>query len=363
MPDDVISRTKPPMRPVIPLTPVEDPALWYGRDMTRSESWIHRLTEAEIADVEQAIARVESSGLSVADVTRHEFVLPRLGPVLDGIYDELINGCGFALIRGLPLDRYTEMQAAIAFWGIGQHLGEPVSQNAKGHLLGHVKDLGYSRKNPGHRGYQTSEELQFHCDSCDMTALLCLHPAASGGISQVMSSVALHNEMLKRNPAWVEALSAPLYRDRRNEVPPGMPPWYVLPVFNYYEGYLTTSLAASNLRMAQRHADVPRLTPVQLEALDMIDKIGRESDLRLDFELQRGDIELLHNHVMLHSRTRYENFPEPERHRHLLRLWMSTPGGRPLPDGYYARYGGIRQGRRPGGIITETTVLNVSLDA
>jgi hypothetical protein len=363
MPDDAIRPSRPPQRPAIPLTSVNDPALWRRDDMARPESWIHTLSDVELGDIEAAVERVEASGMTVSDVTRREFVLPRLGPILDGIYDDLINGRGFALIRGLPIDRYSEMQTAIAFWGIGRYFGEPVSQNAKGHLLGHVKDLGYSRKNPGHRGYQTSEELQFHCDSCDMTALLCLYPAASGGISRVMSSVVLHNEMLRRNPAWVEALTAPLYRDRRNEVPPGLPPWYVLPVFNYYEGYLTTSLAPSNLRMAQRHSDVPRFTPTQLQALDMVESIGAEPEMRLDFELQRGDIELLHNHVMLHSRTRYENFPERERHRHLLRLWMSTPVGRPLPSGYYERYGGMRQGRRPGGIVTETTVLNISLEA
>ena len=153
-----------------------------------------------------------------------------------------------------------------------------------------------------------------------------------------------------------------MYRDRRNEVPEGLDPWYVLPVFNYHAGYLTTSLSPSNLRMAQRHEAVPRFTPVQIEALDAIDPLLAEDELHLEFELQRGDMEFLHNHVVLHSRTRYENFPEPERHRHLLRLWMSTPGGRPLPKGYAERYGGLKDGKRPGGIITKDTVLNVSLD-
>jgi Taurine catabolism dioxygenase TauD, TfdA family len=351
---------KPPQQPAVPLAPVNDSALWYGRDMT-PDKWMHTLTAKEIGEIETAVKRVEASGLSVSDVTRDEFVLPTLGPVLDRINDELINGRGFYLIRGLPIERYSEMQTATAFWGLGQYFGEPVSQNAKGHLLGHVKDLGHSRKNAGHRGYQTSEELNFHSDSCDMTALLCLTTAKSGGISRVASSAAIHNEMLKRNPNWAKALAQPLYRDRRNEVPPGLPPWYVLPVFSYHEGYLTTSLAPSNIQMAQRHEQVPRLTPDQKEALRQIDVIGGE--VMLQFELQRGDIELVHNHVVLHSRTNYEDYEEPERKRHLLRLWMSTPRGRPLPSGYYERYGGYRQGRRPGGIITENTVLNVSLEA
>lgn len=362
MTDGTTILSTPPNQPAVPLAPINDRSLWYGRDM-RDAHWIHALTSQEIADVEAAVKRVEESQLKVSDVSRREFALPKLGPVLDQINDELINGRGFYLIRGLPIERYSDLQVATAFWGIGQYFGEPVSQNAKGHLLGHVKDLGHSRKNAGHRGYQTSEELQFHSDSCDMTALLCLQTAKSGGVSRVVSSAAIHNEMLKANPAWVKALSGSLYRDRRNEVPPGLPPWYSLPIFNYHESYLTTSITPSNIQMAQRHDDVPRLTPDQIEALRQIDLIGGNPDVMLQFELQRGDIELVHNHVVLHARTHYDDFPELEKKRHLLRLWLSTPTGRPLPSGYYERYGGYRQGRRPGGILTETTVLNVSLEA
>jgi hypothetical protein len=343
-------------------TPVNERSLWYGRDMI-SDKWVYTLTSKDISEIETAVKRVEQSGLSVAELTRAGFVLPTLGPRLDHINEELIDGRGFYLIRGLPLERFTPMQTATAFWGIGQYFGEPVSQNAKGHLLGHVKDLGHSRANASHRGYQTSEELNFHSDSCDMTALLCLTTARTGGVSRVVSSAAIHNEMLKSNSDWVEALTGPLYRDRRNEVPPGLPPYYVLPVFNHHDGRLTTSLTPSNIQMGQRHAEVPRLTPVQSEALRQVDEIGQRDGVMLEFELQPGDIELVHNHVVMHARTHYEDFDEPERKRHLLRLWMSTPKGRPLPSGYYERYGGYRQGRRPGGILTDKTVLNVSLDA
>lgn len=353
---------KPPKSEARPLIPVEDPAFWYRHDLPEGDKWIRILEPQEIAEIERAVEHVQRSGIELRNVTRAKFEMPTFGPVLDGLRDEIINGRGFAVIRGLPVERYTQEQTATAFWGIGQYFGELVSQNAKGHLLGHVKDLGYTRENPSHRGYQTSEELLYHSDSCDMSVLLCLNPAKSGGVSRIMSSVTLHNEMLKRKPEWVEGLSAALYRDRRNEVPVGLDPWYVLPVFNYHAGFLTTSLASGNLRMAQRHEEVPRLTPAQAEALDVIDKIGAEDDTHLEFDLQRGDMEFLHNHVVMHSRTRYENFPEPERHRHLLRLWLSTPGGRPLPSGYAERYGGVKEGARPGGIITKNTVLNVTLE-
>ena len=107
-----------------------------------------------------AVARVEERGLEIMDLQRDDFVLPTLADRLDGIADEVIDGRGIGLIRGVPVERYSRLQAGIAFWGIGTYLGVPVSQNAKGHLLGHVADLGsHSLKNPKHRGYQTHDML------------------------------------------------------------------------------------------------------------------------------------------------------------------------------------------------------------
>jgi hypothetical protein len=345
------------------LEPVVDPAGWTRDDLERGSDWIFELTPAHVAEIDDAVAGIEAGGLDIMDIRRGDMPLATLGPALDGVREELVNGRGLAVIRGVPVERYTRLQSAIAFWGIGTYIGVPVSQNAKGHLLGHVQDLGgTSLDNPKNRGYQTHDTLPFHSDSCDVVALLCLHTAKTGGRSAVVSSITLYNEMLKRRSDLVAELTRPLYRDRRHEVPEGKDPWFQLPVFNHYQGLLTTNWQGGYIRSAQRFEELPRFTPELAEALDVITGLMHELCFKMD--LQPGDLQLLHNHVALHSRTEFEDYPEPERKRHLLRLWLATPEGRPLPAGYFDRYAHLEKGQRPaGGIVVPGTVLKAPLEA
>jgi SAM-dependent methyltransferase len=239
----------------------------------------------------------------------------------------------------------------------------PVSQNGKGHILGHVKDLGdKSFDKPTDRGYQTHDKLPFHSDSCDVVGLLCLHHAKRGGASTVVSTVRIYNEMLKRAPELVRALAEPIYRDRRGEIPEGGKPHYPLPVLNWCDGYLSIFWQGGYIRSAQRFEALPRHSPDLLAALDMFGSLARELAFHMDF--QRGDIQFLNNHVTVHSRTEYEDFDEAERKRHLLRLWLATPDGRPLPPAIFERYPNLPKSERPsGGIIIPGTALKVPMDA
>ena len=346
--------------PAVLNQPVVDPAAWTAEDLDSDQSWIHPLTENEIADLDAAVARVEERGLNILDITRDDFVLSTLGDRLDAVADEVVNGRGIGLIRGVPVERYSRMQAAIAFWGIGLFLGYPVSQNSKGHLLGHVADLGGTLKNPKHRGYQTHDMLPFHSDACDVVVLMCLHPAKSGGSSRFTSTLNVYNEMLKRRPDLVAELAAPIYRDRREEVPEGKDPWWQLPIFNFHEDYLTVSAGGTYIRSAQRFEQLPRHTKELKEALDLFARLNNE--LSYDMEFLRGDVQILHNHVTCHSRTEFEDYPEPERRRDLLRLWLGTPGGRPLPPAYNDRFAHLKPGERPaGGVVVPGTEYSAPL--
>ena len=346
--------------PAVLNQPVVDPAAWTAQDLDTDQSWIHPLTESEIADLDAAVARVEERGLDILDITRDDFVLSTLGDRLDEIAADVINGRGIGLIRGVPVERYSRMQAAIAFWGIGLFLGYPVSQNSKGHLLGHVADLGGTLKNPKHRGYQTHDMLPFHSDACDVVVLMCLHPAKSGGSSRFTSTLNVYNEMLKRRPELVAELAAPIYRDRREEVPEGKDPWWQLPIFNFHEDYLTVSAGGTYVRSAQRFEELPRHTEELKAALDLFAKLNNE--LSYDMEFLRGDVQILHNHVTCHSRTEFEDYPELERRRNLLRLWLGTPGGRPLPPAYNDRFAHLKPGERPaGGVVVPGTVYSAPL--
>jgi len=342
-------------RPAVAGKPVVDPADWYGREMERSEEWIHRLSQAEIADIDRAIRAVTDRGLDIMDITRADFALPVFGGALADIRRELLDGRGFTLIRGFPVERYGRARQAAAFFGIGRHLGRAVSQNAKGHMLGHVKkltDIDYNT-NPSERGYRTSVDQRFHADSCDIVGLLVLRTPKSGGLSSVVSTVDIYNEMLKRRPDLAAVLSEPMYWDRRNEVPEGKDPWYALPVFNFHEGWFSCRYGRQYIDSTQRFEQVPRMTPLQAEALDTMDALLAERHMKMQFE--QGDMQFLYNPVTLHGRTAFEDWPEPERARHLLRLWLTVDGERPIPPVLAERF--------QGGIVTRDTVFKAPLEA
>lgn len=346
------------------LKPVIDPAGWTREELTRDQKhWMYELTTQQIAEIDAAVAAIEKRGTEIADVRGREMDLPTLRPTLDRLNEELIDGRGVVLIRGVPVHRYSRLQSAIAYWVVGTHFGDPVSQNSKGHILGHVQDLGQKTlANPTHRGYQTAERLPFHSDSCDVVGLLCLHPSKSGGESLVVSSIDVYNEILRTRPDLAAELTQPVYRDRRNEIPEGAQPYFQLPVLNFEHGYLTINWQGGYIRSAQRFDELPRHSPKLVEALDLFAKLARERASTMDF--RQGDIQLLHNHVTVHSRTEFVDYDEPEKKRHLLRLWLATPNGRPLPQAMWNRYGPHMKAKRPaGGVIVPGTVLKTPLYA
>jgi hypothetical protein len=332
----------------------QTPAAWYGPDwIGRERQWITELTISEIEELKHAAnAWLEQNEepRAVEHIRISEFPLSSLGPKLVRMREELMHGRGFAVIRGLPVVRFTEQLAAIIFCGIGGHLGSARPQNAQGQLLGHVRDLGLSSTDPAVRVYQTKERQTFHTDSCDVVGLLCLQTAQSGGLSQLVSSTTIYNAMLRSTPELLELLMQPIATDRRGEVPPGMQPFYSIPVFNFYEGYLTAIYQRQYIESAQRFANAPRLTPKHIEALDKFDALANDPKLHLSMHLERGDMQFVYNHTLLHDRTSFIDRPEPERRRHLLRLWLSIPGDRPLPDIFAEKFGSVAIGNR-GGIV------------
>jgi hypothetical protein len=338
-------------------------AAWYGPEITKRDDWMMPLAAAEVAEVENATRALVARDADIAAVTARDFPLPTLGPKLAArVGDEVLNGRGFLLLRGLPVERWSMQEAATAFFGLGAHLGSARSQNGKGHVLGHVQDLGLDVKDPNVRIYQTHERQTYHTDSCDIVGLLCLKTAKSGGLSALVSSTTIFNEMRKRRPDLLQLLFQPLATDRRGEVPVGQKPYFEIPVFNWHKGYLTAIYQRQYIDSAQRFADAPRLTAAQVEALDMFDSLANDPALNLFMEFKPGDVQLVHNHTMLHDRTGFEDWPEPERRRHLLRLWLAASGARPLPEIFAQRYGSVAVGDR-GGIIVRGTKLHAPLEA
>ncbi|MSO77223.1 MAG: TauD/TfdA family dioxygenase [Alphaproteobacteria bacterium] len=341
--------------------PITGPSAWTGAQMRRRDDWIRPFTAPELAEIDAALATVRAKGLDIADITAGNFPLATLGPALLAIRDEVLNGRGFILLRGLPVERYDMAGAATVYFGIGAYLGKARSQNAQGHLLGHVRDQGLDVKDPNVRVYQTRERQTFHTDSCDIVGLLCLKTAKSGGLGSIVSSMTIYNRMAAEHPDLLLRLCRPMTTDRRGEVPEGERPYFALPVFNSHAGHLSVIYARRYIESGQRFPEVPRLTPQDLAALDEFDRLANDDELRLDMEFRPGDMQFVHNHTILHDRTEYVDWPEPERKRHLLRLWLSPPVGRPLPPAYAARYGSVAIGDR-GGIICHGTRPHAPLE-
>lgn len=344
----------------LPPGPIKGSAAWYGRDMADDSRWIYRLNADEIGEIETALTEFGRQDTDLTQVTRETFQLPTLGAALDRIRHELLSGRGFILIRGIPMEGRSVADAAAIFWGLGSYLGKAVSQNGKGHVLGHVRDLGYDVDDPNARVYQTDRRQFYHADSCDIVGLMCLKKAQSGGLSSIISSTTLYNEMMARDPGLAAELFRPFKVDRRGEVPAGMDPYFSVPIMNWFGGRLTCYYVRRYIESAQRFGDVAPLTERQIQALDLFDAIAEENDVHLNMDFEPGDLQFLHNHQILHDRTDYVDWDDPDRKRHLLRLWLCPPDGRPLPPSFAARYGGVEAGNR-GGIMTPGVQLHAPL--
>jgi hypothetical protein len=315
--------------PATPMEPVADPADWSPESLKEVSRWSYKITERDADELADGIASVRRSGVAVVDVGHESFPLKRFGDVLLDVRRELMDGRGIVMMQNFPLDRFDREETAIAYIGLGSWLGHTMSQNKMGHILGHVKDLGGDYSDPHTRGYMTHAEMRFHTDACDYVGLLCLQTSKSGGASRIASSVTVYNRMLERRLDLVKILTEDFYRSRSGEVSPGELPYFKQPIFSFTEGYFSATGVGAVIDKAQELAGVPKFTPAQKEAVEVYRQTV--DDCALDIDFQRGDIQFLNNFVMLHTRREYEDWPELARKRHLLRLWLHDPNGRPIP--------------------------------
>ena len=323
------------------------PFAWKGAELQDRTDWIRPFKPAELAEIDTALEGVKRRGLAWVDITKEDFPLPGFARELAKIAQELELGRGMILLRGLPL-AYSPDDLRMAYWGIGAHLGTAVSQGGRGELLGIVEDEGQEVENTKLRGSKTAGALPFHADRCDIVGLLCVRKAKSGGISRIVSAAAIHNEVLRRRPDLIEAFYADWYNSRQGDEQPGESRAYPKPIFGFRHGHFTGLFSPAYIKFAQAFPEVPRLTKAQQEALDLFGVLSEELALNMSFE--PGDIQLLNNHLIYHARTRYDDYPEKDKMRLLLRLWLAVPGSRPLPRGYELLFGSIDAGAVRGGV-------------
>ena len=323
---------------------------WYGEDMVRRTDWIYEVTAEEQEELRQAVQVAGASGREIHRLELTHFPLKRLARRLAEIRREVLHGRGFFLLRGVPIEEWSVRESATAFWGMGLYVGEAVSQNGKSHVLGHVANLGLNYADPEVRGYQTNAHLNYHTNSSDIVGLLSLRTPQSGGLSSIASSTTVWNEMVKRRPDLARVLLEPAHYTRWGEIPEGRERYFGLPIFSPWDGRMVVAYVRSAIRKAQLMKDVPPLRPEQEEAMDLLNSLAADPKIRLMMEFKPGDVQLLCNHWILHSRTGYVDWPEPQRRRHLLRLWLACNDGPSLPPVFTSSYQGATGGGRPDGI-------------
>ena len=304
----------------VPDGPVKSAAAWRSADLReRSRDWIAALGSEQIAELDRAYEAVR--GLPMAEVTRSSFPLPGLADEVQRWREEISRGLGVVLVRGFPVEAWGEEKTSMIYWGVGRHLGRPGVQNEMGELLGHVRDTRESDVDPNVRLYKTASDIAFHCDAADAVGLLCLETARSGGASRIASSVAVFNRLVEVHPKLAERLFEPVLFDVRSENEEGGLRHFPVPPCRYADGALRTFYHSDYFRSVVRHPDVPPLGGLEQELFDAYEAIAGAPEYYFDMMLERGDLQLISNHTIIHSRTGYED--HPERRRHLLRLWLS----------------------------------------
>ncbi len=303
---------------------VGGPAAWRGSELAGRRDWRVALREDHVAELDAAVAAARSLGKPTGELTAHDFPLPTLAHEIRAWREELVSGRGFQVVSGFPVECWSQEEAELCFWCLGLHMGRPGAQNPQGDLLGHVMDTGDDATDPFVRLYRTKADIAYHCDAADVVGLLCLRAARSGGASRIVSSVAVHDELLARRPDLVARLYEPFLLDVRNEDRSGALRHLPIPPCRFADGRLRTFYHSDYFRSVQRHDDVPPFTDREQELLDLYEEIAADPALYLDMDLAPGDVQWLSNHTVLHARTAYEDHAEPERRRHLLRLWLSV---------------------------------------
>ena len=339
--------------------PIAGANVWHGKDMARSARWQRRLTLAQLGEIDAALTAARARGLPWEAMTADDFPLPGLAPLFDDIREELENGSGLLMLRGIDVGRYTQHELKLLYAGFCRQLGTLVYSNRGGEIMREIRDVGADvgkryGELPGD-GFLSSYSrtlsngsLRYHTDRCDVVGLFCIRQAMTGGVSKLCSSPAVHNAMLERRPDLAAALYEDVWRSRFGEEDEGDTLAYPLPVWGVRDGKFTSHYSRTFVEAAQRRPEVPRVSAAQWEALDMLSDLADELSLAMSFA--PGDIQFVNNHVIYHARTAFEDDAVAGRDRLLLRLWMAMPNSRALPPGHEVLWGDIAAGARRGGI-------------
>ncbi|WP_374348744.1 TauD/TfdA family dioxygenase [Chitinimonas sp.] len=333
-------------------SPFASRSAWRAHDVADTGLWqwvLDSREQAAIIALGNWLAAQGTSDACVAPlVAAYPDALRELAPRMATIRQALQHGLGFTLMRGFPVQHLSASAARLAYLALGSLLGEAMPQNRQGELLHDVRDIGADRHDPNVRLSRTNAEQDFHTDAADIIGLLCLNKSRSGGESRIVSSVAVYQEIAASRPDLAPLLFEPWYFHLKGEQAPGALPYFRLPIARMVDGQLSTFFIGWYLRDAELLEGVPALSDAQRELLSLYEAVANRADLGLQMQFEPGDVQWLKNSVILHKRSEYQDWPEPERKRHLLRQWLAaddfTDGIVALRRGHEAAAAAVNKG-------------------
>ncbi|MGO9934483.1 MAG: TauD/TfdA family dioxygenase [Steroidobacteraceae bacterium] len=342
--------------------------VWKGAEMGHNPRWLKQVPAIVLDGLDAALEMVKE--VEWRDVTREKFALPEAAAFFDDVREELENGSGMVKMCGLDVSRYSQEQLRRIWFGIGCHLGTPMYQNCRGEVMRDIRDegMGVGAKLYGATTDASGKEflssaartlspgqLRFHTDRCDVVGLLCVRQAAEGGVSKLASSAEVYNEILQRRPDLHALLCKPIPRSRFGEEAGGEHVAYDLPVFGVRGGKLTSHFSLTYIENAQMLPSVRKLTDAEHEAIQML--MGVAEEVCFEMRFAPGDMQLLNNHVIFHGRTAFTDNVSTGEDRLLMRLWLSMPNSRALPEDHAVLWGDVGGGRPHGGIAQPATAI------
>lgn len=321
--------------------PISAPWVWTAAELAARDDWIFPLSVGILEEIDCALSEIKQRGLEMGSITASDFPLPSYKCDLAAIKTSLESGPGMSLIRGIPVDKYNLEDLRLILWGIGTHIGLGAPQSFRGDKIGDVMDMSHT--GDIRRSYRSPRPLYLHVDPIDIVGLLCTRQAKEGGTSLLTSAAALHNTLLAERPDLMPELYRGYHYSSTEASSTGEPPVtsYRVPVYRSVGKQIVVNFNASPIGKALAHEGVKN-DPATLEAFELFKETAMRDDLVFRTMLEPGDLQFLNNRIVLHGRTRFEDFPELERKRHMLRVWLKMPDWVPWPDNMYWHEKGYR---------------------
>ncbi|KAI8718870.1 hypothetical protein NCS52_00667000 [Fusarium sp. LHS14.1] len=289
---------------------LDEAMAWTGNQFADESDYIHTLSESDLQEAENALRVFKALGLDGDLVSRDNFPLPTLGPRLDEIRRDVHDGKGFGVIRGLDPLKYSIEDLTVMYLGIQSYIANRHGrQDRKGNMLVHIVADNSSKLKAGHHRHSTSP-----IEAGDVVSWLTRNTAASGGKCIIASAYTVYNVLAASRPDMIRTLS-------RSDWPFAIPHFQCRPVLFHHEGRVIMNfgrVALTGNAVHPRSANLPTVTPRQMEALDAIEAIAKAA--QLEISTQAGDIHFINNLAVLHRREGFVNGEAPRERRHLVRM-------------------------------------------